>query len=119
MQREQQAVQDGHARLKTLHGVSPAGNPSMPCDQCAADDLILRVRLCLDRANMWALRDVNIRVDGDRVILAGKVGTFYQKQLATELTRRVAGVIGIDNLVEVTFYPFRPTAVSANLHGGS
>lgn len=119
MQREQHAVQHGHARLDTLHTVPRAGNSPMPCNQCPADDLILRVRLCLDRSNVWALRDVNIRVDGDRVILAGKVGTYYQKQLATELTRRVAGVIGIDNLIDVPSYPSRPTAISANLHGGS
>lgn len=112
MQREQRLIQLGHAGLVEVASVPPPGDSVMPSDQCAVDDLILRVRLCLDRSNVSALRDVNIRVDGDRVILAGKVATYYQKQLATELTRRVAGVIEIDNLIEVPSYPSRPSVTS-------
>ncbi len=59
---------------------------------CADDALTLRIRLSLDRSNVRALRDVIVRVDGDRVTLSGTVGTYYQKQLATELTNRVDGI---------------------------
>lgn len=36
-----------------------------------------------------------------RVILRGKVGSFYQKQMAQETLRRVDGVEHIENLLEV------------------
>lgn len=48
-----------------------------------------------------ALQKVSCRVDGHRLILRGKVTSFYLKQLAQELVRPAAGVRGIVNELEV------------------
>ena len=46
-------------------------------------------------------RTLRFETDGGRVILRGRVGTWYQKQMAQELIRRVEGVEVIDNCLEV------------------
>lgn len=46
-------------------------------------------------------RTLRFETDGGRVILRGKVGTWYQKVMAQELIRRVEGVELIDNCLEV------------------
>lgn len=46
-------------------------------------------------------RTLRFETDGGRVILRGKVGTWYQKVMAQELVRRVEGVELIDNCLEV------------------
>ena len=46
-------------------------------------------------------RTLRFETDGGRVILRGRVGTWYQKQMAQELVRRVEGVELIDNCLEV------------------
>jgi osmotically-inducible protein OsmY len=46
-------------------------------------------------------RTLRFETDGGRVILRGNVGTWYQKQMAQELVRRVEGVELIDNCLEV------------------
>jgi osmotically-inducible protein OsmY len=46
-------------------------------------------------------RTLRFETDGGRVILRGRVGTWYQKQMAQELIRRVEGVELIDNCLEV------------------
>jgi len=35
------------------------------------------------------------------IVLGGRLTTFYEKQMATELTRHVAGVHGVENHIEV------------------
>lgn len=66
-------------------------------------DLEGRVRQFLALANRPCLRDIEVQVVGDSVILSGCVGTFYEKQLATEFVRRVAGVVGVLNRIEVHY----------------
>ncbi len=46
-------------------------------------------------------RTLRFETDGGRIILRGRVGTWYQKQMAQELIRRVEGVELIDNCLEV------------------
>lgn len=46
-------------------------------------------------------RTLRFETDGGRVILQGTVGTYFQKQMAQELVRRVEGVELIDNCLEV------------------
>lgn len=46
-------------------------------------------------------RTLRFETDGGRVILQGIVGTYFQKQMAQELVRRVEGVELIDNCLEV------------------
>ena len=46
-------------------------------------------------------RTLRFETDGGRVTLRGHVGSWYQKQMAQELLRRVEGVELIDNMLEV------------------
>ena len=60
-----------------------------------------RVRLCLSTATHAVLRGLVVEVNQQTVILSGTVGTFYEKQLAQEIVRHVAGVRQVVNLVQV------------------
>ena len=45
--------------------------------------------------------ELNCTTDEGRVTLRGTVGSFYQKQMAQELIRRIDGVETIENHLEV------------------
>ena len=46
-------------------------------------------------------RLLRFETDGSRVVLSGSVKSFFQKQMAQEVIRRVEGVEEIDNCLEV------------------
>jgi osmotically-inducible protein OsmY len=46
-------------------------------------------------------RRLHVVSDAGHVVLEGKVGSYYQKQMAQEAIRRIEGVRGIDNRLEV------------------
>lgn len=46
-------------------------------------------------------RRLHVATDAGHVVLEGKVGSYYQKQMAQEAIRRVEGVRWIDNRLEV------------------
>ncbi len=46
-------------------------------------------------------RRLRFEAEEGRVILSGSVGTYYQKQMAQEIIRRIEGVREIDNCLEV------------------
>jgi osmotically-inducible protein OsmY len=46
---------------------------------------------------------LHFAADGGRIVLSGKVGTYFQKQMAQEVVRRIEGVEQIDNCLEVTW----------------
>lgn len=50
-------------------------------------------------------RQLRFETDGGRVILQGVVKTYFQKQMAQEVVRRVEGVEAIDNNLEVVWPP--------------
>jgi osmotically-inducible protein OsmY len=50
-------------------------------------------------------RRIRSETDGSRVILQGIVASYYQKQMAQEIVRRVDGVEAIDNHIEVAWLP--------------
>jgi len=68
------------------------------------DDLRRRVQLFLHNSNLPGLRHINIDVDGGHVVLSGQVQTFYERQLAGEFSRRVAGVLQVSDQLEVRGY---------------
>ena len=45
---------------------------------------------------------LDVREKEGRLMLRGKVGSYFHKQMAQEVLRTVAGVERIDNLLEVT-----------------
>jgi len=46
-------------------------------------------------------RLLRFEADGGRVVLQGSVGSYFQKQMAQEVVRRVEGVEEVDNCLEV------------------
>ena len=46
-------------------------------------------------------RMLRFETDGSRVVLQGSVRSYFQKQMAQEAVRKVAGVEQIDNCLEV------------------
>ena len=46
-------------------------------------------------------RTLRFETDGGRVVLQGSVRTYFQKQMAQEVVRRVEGVEEVDNCLEV------------------
>ena len=46
-------------------------------------------------------RLLRFETDGGRVVLQGSVGSYFQKQMAQEVVRRVEGVEEVDNCLEV------------------
>lgn len=72
-----------------------------PVQLSPALDLQKRVCQFLIAANVPALRHIDVEVQHDSVILNGRVQTFYEKQMATEFARRVAGVVNVVNLIDV------------------
>ena len=46
-------------------------------------------------------RKLRFETHGSRIVLQGVVGTYFQKQMAQEVVRRVPGVERIDNDLEV------------------
>jgi hypothetical protein len=65
------------------------------------ESLARRVRLFIDHGRQPGLRLIDVEVIGSTVVLSGKVATFHQKQLATALASRVAGVVEVMNQLEV------------------
>jgi osmotically-inducible protein OsmY len=65
------------------------------------EGLAQRVRLSIDHGRQPGLRLIDIEVIGSTVVLSGKVATFHQKQLASALAGRVAGVVELMNQLEV------------------
>lgn len=66
-----------------------------------AHDASRKLRALFNAANVRTLRGVHVEVKGDCVVLTGTVTSFYQKQMATEIARRVSGVGRIVNRLEV------------------
>jgi len=52
-----------------------------------------------------ALRDIEVSAVGGTVVLRGKVGSFYEKQLCIHCCRRVAGVVRLVDEVDVVERP--------------
>ncbi len=48
-------------------------------------------------------RQLRFETAGGHVVLQGRVGTYFQKQMAQETVRRVEGVHTIDNNLEVSW----------------
>ncbi|MDX1948542.1 MAG: BON domain-containing protein [Pirellulaceae bacterium] len=50
-------------------------------------------------------RRLRFEAEGGRVVLHGIVATYFQKQMAQEMLRRIEGVEEIDNHLEVSWLP--------------
>ena len=61
-----------------------------------------RVQRALSESSLMALRRLTVERDDDRLIISGRVATFYQKQQAQELVRIEANGLHVVNDVEVS-----------------
>ena len=59
------------------------------------------INCVLNKTPYWSGKNLQMESRGGRVTLRGVVGTYYQKQMAQEVLRRVDGVYQISNLLEV------------------
>jgi osmotically-inducible protein OsmY len=73
----------------------------MPAHQTLAE----RVDSAIMTSPYLTGRRLRFETDGGHVILQGIVKTYFQKQMAQEVVRRVEGVERIDNNLEVTWPP--------------
>lgn len=64
-----------------------------------------RVGSAITTSPYLARRQLRFETDGGRVILKGVVKTYFQKQMAQEVVRRVEGVERVDNNLEVHWPP--------------
>jgi len=69
----------------------------------AEPSLIDRVNVAIHTSPYLTGRKLLSQTDGGRVVLQGKVNTYFQKQMAQEIVRRVEGVEQIENCLEVTW----------------
>lgn len=65
--------------------------------------LLEQVRGALKRSSYITPNQVHIETTDGHVRLEGTVGTFFQKQMAQELVRRVDGVERIENQLQVNW----------------
>lgn len=78
--------------------------------RCVGEIVAARLR----RSGYPFLWGVNCKCNSGEVVLTGTVPTFYLKQVAQELARRTAGVIRVDNRLQVTG-PANPTVAPGSI----
>jgi hypothetical protein len=64
-------------------------------------DLASRAKSELLQSSVYALRALNVERSGERLVIQGRVKSFYHKQLAQETVRAVSGGLPVVNSVEV------------------
>jgi osmotically-inducible protein OsmY len=68
----------------------------------ATDHMLAReISLQLAETNRSSLKQLSVDVSGGRVTLRGKVGSFYEKQIAIQTCRVLAGIERMIDAVEV------------------
>jgi osmotically-inducible protein OsmY len=78
-----------------------AGRATLPRSERLASDILAAVHEQLRASSHYFVRAVTCEFERGVLILRGRVPSFYLKQLAQTLVRRVAGVDQVKNLVDV------------------
>jgi len=68
-------------------------------------DTIAQAKQNLERSAISDIRRLEIERDGERLVLSGRVRSFYHKQLAQEIVRSAADGAEIANAVSVVYHP--------------
>ena len=84
----------GPADTKKL-GRRKATRPAAIRVEYGDDDLRQRVSNFLDSRHFNAFRNLEINVDAGLVTISGQLNSYYEKQVALNSCRRVAGVLGL------------------------
>jgi hypothetical protein len=64
-------------------------------------ETVMQAKSALTTSPVFALRGLKVVQSGGRLLISGRVRTFYHKQLAQEAVRHVANGLRLVNLVEV------------------
>lgn len=64
-------------------------------------ELLQNVKGALARSGYRELAGVGVQVEGNRVFLQGSVSSYYRKQVAQEVVKRVNGVEYLQNQIRV------------------
>ena len=84
--------------------LSPAKSmPTTTKPQASVEALADRVQDALSSSPHLATRGLRIETEHGRVRIAGNVGSFFEKQIAQEVARRVDGVDEVENLLRVNW----------------
>ncbi len=86
----------------TPHVTVPVVVPTQAPTQ-AVSPLTEKLRSVLSHSHFLSPRQVQIETTGGNVRLEGTVGSFYQKQMAQEIVRRVDGVETVENQLQVSW----------------
>ncbi len=70
----------------------------MPSSETALDD---RIDTVIHTSPHLGGRRFRVSTDADSVTLEGRVGSYFQKQMAQEIILRIDGVERIDNRIQV------------------
>lgn len=65
------------------------------------EDIAFRVRGFIARHHFRSLQELDLDVKSGELTLRGKVGSFYEKQIAMSICRRVPGVLTFVDEVSV------------------
>ena len=84
------------AAARSSHSPEPP-----PCPSVAACPLSDRVSRAIEGNPYLARRNLRFEAHQGRVVLRGRVGSFFQKQMAQEALRAIDGVAEIENELEV------------------
>jgi osmotically-inducible protein OsmY len=76
-------------------------------------DAELRARDALGRSAIYVLREIEVDLDGDALMLTGMVDSFYHKQLAQEIVKGVADGLEVVNALRVVYNRERPAPATA------
>jgi osmotically-inducible protein OsmY len=77
----------------------------MPVEPTLAASLAERVEGAIVANPYLSKRQLRFETAGGRVVLSGRVASYFQKQMAQEIVRRIEGVREIDNCLEVCWRP--------------
>lgn len=80
--------------------------------ELADRDLERRVGIYLAGQHVPALRHLEIEAENGTITLRGRVRSFYERQLCQSLCRRVAGVLGYVDAIDVEYPAERVTALA-------
>lgn len=68
-----------------------------------SNDTLARARAALSASPLPGLRGLSVELVESELLISGAVNSFYQKQLAQELVRAIAGVVPIRNQIFVHY----------------
>lgn len=71
------------------------------------DEAVQRARTALSASPVFALRELDVNMAGEMVIISGRVNCFYYKQLAQEIVRNALAGVRVINAISVDDMRYR------------